>query len=242
MTNSENEHFESFFNESDAPKPSKTMDRAYEKMSSSDTSDVLVADHEILQDLPSKSGKGSKDGTKTTLGHELLSWLKELLIAAVIVVLFMTFVAGNYSVQGSSMYPNLQEGDRVIINKLAYKFGEVSRGDVIVFKQKDEPKGHDRLIKRVVGLPGDEIIIMDGNVYINGYLYDESNYLNVRTDEGSISTIVYPYKVPEGCYFVLGDNRANSKDSRYFGAVAKEDIIGKELFRYWPLTEMRLAT
>lgn len=171
----------------------------------------------------------------------VLIWSKEIIVALILVWLLLTFVAQNSTVYGTSMSPTLQNGEMIIMNKFIYRFTEPARGDVIVFKYNDPAKGEELLIKRVIGLPGDSVEIIDGAVYINGTKFDESKYLQTATEiQGDIS---YPFVVPENSYFVMGDNRANSKDSRYstVGAVPKSQIVGKASFRIWPLDKIGLV-
>ncbi|MFR8088397.1 MAG: signal peptidase I [Lachnospirales bacterium] len=245
----ENDQLDSFFvddmglpplPESDAAKhPNLTMSNAFSKA------------QEVKQkDKPQKSS-AAKDSAKTqTTGSEVpvssvrrtwnivkgvLVWSKEIIIALVLVWLLLTFVAQNSTVYGSSMAPTLENGEMILMNKFIYRFTEPQRGDIIVFTYDDPIQGEEYLIKRVIGLPGDTIEIMDGMVYINGTAYDESKYLEMSTEiSGDIS---YPFLVPEDSYFVMGDNRANSKDSRFseVGAVSKDQIVGKASIRFWPL-------
>ena len=245
----ENDQLDSFFvddmglpplPESDAAKhPNLTMSNAFSKA------------QEVKQkDKPQKSS-AAKDSAKTqTTGSEVpvssvrrtwnivkgvLVWSKEIIIALVLVWLLLSFVAQNSTVYGSSMAPTLENGEMILMNKFIYRFTEPQRGDIIVFTYDDPIQGEEYLIKRVIGLPGDTIEIMDGMVYINGTAYDESKYLEMSTEiSGDIS---YPFLVPEDSYFVMGDNRANSKDSRFseVGAVSKDQIVGKASIRFWPL-------
>ena len=245
----ENDQLDSFFvddmglpplPESDAAKhPNLTMSNAFSKA------------QEIKQkDKPQKSS-AAKDSAKTQTTESevpvssvrrtwnivkgVLVWSKEIIIALVLVWLLLTFVAQNSTVYGSSMAPTLENGEMILMNKFIYRFTEPQRGDIIVFTYDDPIQGEEYLIKRVIGLPGDTIEIMDGMVYINGTAYDESKYLEMSTEiSGDIS---YPFLVPEDSYFVMGDNRANSKDSRFseVGAVSKDQIVGKASIRFWPL-------
>ena len=168
----------------------------------------------------------------------VLVWSKEIIIALILVWLILTFVAQNSTVYGSSMAPTLENGEMILMNKFIYRISEPQRGDIIVFTYDDPIQGEEYLIKRVIGLPGDTIEILDGIVYINGTAYDESKYLDMSTEiSGDIS---YPFLVPENSYFVMGDNRANSKDSRFseVGVVSKDQIVGKASIRFWPLDKI----
>jgi signal peptidase I len=133
------------------------------------------------------------------------------------------------------MKPTLNVRDRVLVNKLSYHLHAVHRGDIIVFKRppgETDPRIND-LIKRVVGLPGDRIESRDGHVLIDGKPLREP-YLqpSTRTDNLQLQT------VPKGEYFVMGDNRANSKDSRYFGAIHRDLIVGRAFVRVWPVNHI----
>ena len=114
------------------------------------------------------------------------------------------------------------------------------RGDIIVFEHEDAVKGKELMIKRIIGMPGDTVELIDGDVYINGEKYDESGYLVEKTE--ITGNITEPFVVPENSYFVMGDHRSVSKDSRYsdVGAISKDQIIGKASFRFWPLDKLSI--
>lgn len=186
---------------------------------------------------------------------EVLDYVKIILIALIITNLLNVFVFSLSQVRQSSMEPTLIESDQLIVEKLSYSFSSPSRGDIIVFidemyvdnsvgarfkrlyedmlSKLNREEGHLRLVKRIIGEPGDVIDIKDGIVYVNGAVLEE-DYLNVLT---SAKTLNYPLTVPEDEYFVLGDNRTVSYDSRDFGCVPIEKIEGKLLFRFWPLNK-----
>ena len=152
-----------------------------------------------------------------------------ILIATYIVA---RFVATKTTVNGSSMYNTLEDGDRVIINKIAYTNSEPERFDIIVFKEDFSKNGY--FIKRIIGLPGETIRIdLDGNIYIDGELLDEDYGYKRIIDPGLAETEI---TIGEDEYFVLGDNRNNSEDSRFprVGNVKKDQIVGKVEIRYWP--------
>jgi signal peptidase I len=138
-------------------------------------------------------------------------------------------IAAPFYVGSESMVPTLEVWDRVLINKLAYDLDEPERGDIVLFRSPDG--GEDPLIKRVVGLPGDTIAVRHDRLYVNGELqrepYVNDEYRKLQTPYG-------PREVPKGHVFVMGDNRGNSQDSRVFGPVPEENLIGKALFRFWP--------
>lgn len=150
----------------------------------------------------------------------------ETLILSVVLFLGINAVSARIRVESISMQPNLYAGDFVIVNKLAYKLGASQRGDIIVFRYPPDPT-QTPYIKRVIGLPGDQIHIMDGQVSVNGELLIEP-YLSISTSRGG------DWEIPENSLFVMGDNRNNSSDSRSWGMVPMENVIGKALVIYWP--------
>ncbi|MBQ9827116.1 MAG: signal peptidase I [Lachnospiraceae bacterium] len=161
---------------------------------------------------------------------ETLSWVRVIVIAILIGLFLTRVVIVNATVPSGSMEPTVMTGDRVIGLRLAYMFSSPKRGDVIVFKYPDDRSV--QYLKRIIGLPGEKVEIKDGKVYINDSEEPlEEEYLTV------VPTGNYgPYFVPEDSYFMLGDNRNNSKDSRYWKNtyVKKEDIVAKVLFGYYP--------
>ena len=159
---------------------------------------------------------------------------KIVIIALLIVVPIRYFIFQPFLVRGASMEPNFQNGDYLIIDEISYRFGEPQRGEVIVFKYPNNLS--QRYIKRIIGLPGETIEIEDGQVIISRgkttQILDESNYLptDIKTP-GDIQTTL-----EEDQYFVLGDNRIASSDSRRWGSLSREDIVGRVVFRAWPPT------
>jgi len=151
-----------------------------------------------------------------------------LMLALCLTVMFgvvRPFVAEVFRISSESMSPTLGVGDRVLTNKFVYRFEEPDRGDLVLF----EGPGREATIKRVVGLPGDRIAVWDGVLFVNGEPRRES-YVDYRLAD---STFFGPEKVPEDYIFVMGDNRTNSRDSRDFGPVPKEDVLGKVSVRLW---------
>lgn len=153
-------------------------------------------------------------------------------IIVIIVVLFVfAFVLGLQQVVGPSMQPNLKEGDILLVNKLVYRFTSIKRFDVVVLSQKDK-----YMIKRIIGIPGDSVEYKNNTLYINGIAYEEKfiDKNNSKTED-----FVLEYKfIPDNMYFVLGDNRENSEDSRDFGLIPKDYIIGKSWVQIWPINEI----
>ena len=163
--------------------------------------------------------------------QEIVSWVKTIILA-VAIALFINFcVIVNADVPTGSMENTIMAGDRVIALRLSYMFGSPERGDVAIFKYPDAPEGETILyVKRVIGLPGETVEVKDGEVYIDGEVLEE-DYIK-ETTIGDFG----PYEVPEGCYFMMGDNRNNSQDARFWRNpyIPDERMIAKVLLRYFP--------
>lgn len=162
---------------------------------------------------------------KPAQSRQALIDIVETLLISVILFLGINAVSARIRVDSFSMEPALYRGNFVIVNKLAYNFGPLSRGDIIVFRYPPNPS--EQYIKRIIGLPGDQVQITDGKVYINGVLLEEP-YIGVATTRGG------DWLVPEDSLFVMGDNRNNSSDSRVWGMVPMGNIIGRATIIYWP--------
>ena len=173
---------------------------------------------------------------KASIGKELFQWVLVILGAVILAFLIDTFVIVNAQIPSGSMENTIMTGDRVFGNRLAYKFSDPKRFDIIIFKYPDDES--QLFIKRIIGLPGETVEIHDGNIYINGSDTPLEDVDIKEPMEGSFG----PYTVPEGCYFVMGDNRNNSRDSRYWENtfVSEDEILGKAVLRYWPLNKMKL--
>lgn len=166
-------------------------------------------------------------------------WL-QIIFLAVLVFVLRTFVLGTVYVKGSSMEPNFNHGDLVFINKLATSIGAPKQGDIVICRLNSDGQ-EENIIKRVIGLPGDEInIVWNGDsenveyyLYINDELVEEPFLGETMMTKGDIE---YPFEVPEGSYFVMGDNRNASLDSRRvsIGAIQKKDLVGEVVFRLYP--------
>jgi signal peptidase I len=171
-----------------------------------------------------------KESPTAKKGGGLLEFLVILVVAFALVFGFVRpFVLEAFYIPSESMVPKLLVGDRVFVNKFVYRFWEPERGDIVVF-QSVEGEGED-LIKRVIGAPGDRVAIINGVLHVNGEPQEESYVRDGRPlDSGPNG----PTRVPEGEVFVMGDNRANSRDSRFFGPVPVENIEGEAFFRFWP--------
>ncbi|MCM1984279.1 signal peptidase I [Lyngbya confervoides] len=164
-----------------------------------------------------------------------------------------TFVAEARYIPSGSMEPTLLINDRLIVDKVSYRFGEPDRGDIVVFNPTDALRSQgfkDAFIKRVIGLPGDNVEIRQGQVLINGQVLDEAYTADERST--SVETCVYsgvknPYleklqTIPNEHYLVLGDNRQNSFDGRCWGLVARSDLVGRAVFRFWPIPRVGLIS
>ncbi len=189
---------------------------------------------------------------KSHIKNEIREWTESIIIAIILALVIRTFVVQAFKIPSGSMIPTFEVGDRIFVNKFIYgakipftKFRLPSvrqpiRGDIIVFKSPEDPKKD--FVKRLVALGGEAVEIKHGNIYINSKVITEPasvrgiSYYNI-SEYGKEGT---PVKVPESAYYVLGDNSANSRDSRYWGFVPKDNVIGKATFIYWPLNRMRI--
>lgn len=182
------------------------------------------------------------------LRKEVIEWIVAIIAALAIFFLVTNFVAKSYTVKGDSMDPTLKDGERVAVNLFDYKLGDIKKGNVIVFHAT---KNAD-YVKRVIGTPGDSIEYKKDKLYVNGKKVDEP-YLNYNEKHkhydyitGSFKTKdidreTHKNKIPKGKLLVLGDNREVSKDSRSFGLIDKDKVVGKVWFRYWPLNGMKFG-
>jgi signal peptidase I len=163
-----------------------------------------------------------------------LSWLRDLFLSVMIAIVVILFLYQPVKVEGTSMMPSLQNDDRIFINKFVYRFGiaDIQRGDTVVFLYpKDTEKSY---IKRVIGLPGDTVRIDDGTVFVNGKAIDEPYVAEDNRDRIPMEL----QTVPPDEYFVLGDHRSSSNDSRSWGFVPRKYIYGKAVFVYWPRKDL----
>ena len=161
--------------------------------------------------------------------NRLWNFLRELAETALLVVAIYTFVnltLPQYLVEGSSMEPSFHDGQRLVVSRAAYMLGEPQRGDVVVLRNPTQANGKD-LIKRIIGLPGDHILIADGRVYVNGVELDEPYVMEDPHYTGE-------WYVEADQYFVLGDNRNNSRDSHYFGPIDRSLVVGRAWISLWP--------
>lgn len=164
-------------------------------------------------------------------------FVQSIVVVLAIMVMIYLFVMSPQEINGASMEPNFHNGEYILTNKVEYKFREPKRGDVVIFKS---PRNKEiDFIKRVIGMPGDRVSLRNNMFYVNGVALEEP-YLSpgIYIFGGSYLRENDEVIVPPGTYFVVGDNRQHSSDSREFGPIAKEDFIGKALLRYFPFTRM----
>lgn len=178
---------------------------------------------------------------KNAVVKEIFSWLKAIIVAVVVVFVCRQFLFTPITVSGESMKPTYQDRDKVVVSKI----GKIERFDTIVFESNITESKY--IIKRVIGLPGDTIEMKNDTLYINGkeqkepYLDESKKELPngmVLTDDFSLNEVTGKTTVPEGTYFVLGDNRRNSLDSRKIGFVNEDDVLGESKFRFFPFSEI----
>jgi signal peptidase I len=172
-----------------------------------------------------------------------VEWVAVIALALIVAVVLRTFVVQTFWIPSGSMESTLLKNDRVVVNKLSYRLHKVHRGDVVVFTTPlDVPPGYTPvqpgykdLVKRVIGLPGDTVEGRGGRVFVNGEPLRE-DYVK----EGETTSSFGPVHVPPGSYWVMGDNRGNSEDSRFFGPIPKHTIVGRAFIRIWPLNRIGL--
>jgi signal peptidase I len=168
------------------------------------------------------------------LKDELIAWFKTLASAAVYATLIVTFGFQVARVEGQSMAPTLADQDRLIVNKLAYRMGEPRKGDIVMLYYPINPD--KSFVKRVIAEEGDEVRIVDGHVYVNDVpMSDDFVPLEYRSHDD-----FGPMRIQDGYYFVMGDHRNNSSDSRHWGLVPKKYVIGKVQLRWWPIPNARV--
>ena len=172
----------------------------------------------------------SKPDVKNSIWKELWEYIKMIIFVVVVVLIVNNFLLINARVPSESMEKTIMTGDRFLGNRLAYLFDDPERFDIVVFKYPDDES--QLFVKRVIGLPGETVEIKDGKVYINGSETPLDDSFTPETPTGDYG----PYVVPEGSYFMLGDNRNHSGDSRFWKQpyVQKEKIVGKAILRYFP--------
>lgn len=182
------------------------------------------------------------------LKKEILEWFVSIVVAVALVLLIVNFVAQSYTVKGDSMDPTLKDGERVVVNLFGYKFGDIKKGNVIVFHATKDSD----YVKRVIGTSGDNVEYKKDKLYVNGKKVDEPylnynekhkqyNYITGSFETKDINQVDQKNKIPKGKLLVLGDNREVSKDSRSFGLIDEDQVVGKVSFSFWPLNEMKFG-
>jgi signal peptidase I len=168
----------------------------------------------------------------TSRAMVLSVWLRDLIISLAISCFIIVFLYQPVKVEGTSMMPSLEDQERIFVNKFVYRLEPIQRGDIIVFRYPRDPS--KSFIKRVIGLAGDHIRIDAGRLFVNAMPVDEDYVPRAYSDERSYPVVI----VPANSYFVLGDHRSLSNDSRDFGPVGRSYIYGKAVFSYWPVDKL----
>ncbi|MGC8548480.1 MAG: signal peptidase I [Acidobacteriaceae bacterium] len=194
-----------------------------------------MMNEETPQEQTEQRGTEPAGATEELSLREIRQWLRDVVVAVLVAVFVIVFLYQPVKVEGTSMQPGLQNHDRLFVNKFVYDFGKIHRGDIVVFRYPLDPK--KSFIKRVIGLPGDRLNIDDGHVYINGKRLHEPYVPLQYRDHTSMMVGV----IPPGEYFVMGDHRNVSEDSRDFGPVPRKDIYGEASLVYWPLGYLGMA-
>ncbi len=176
--------------------------------------------------------RGARGRAGSRAWRAVWEFLHDLSVAVLFCFFLITFVAQAFRVQGTSMEPLLSDGERIVVNKFVYRFRPIERSDVVVFWYPRDPSVS--FIKRVVGLPGDSVEMRSGRLLVNGVAIPESYLPDSFRDSDSFP----PTVVAKGFYFVLGDHRRSSNDSRSWGEVPERYIYGRAVFRFWPLQRM----
>ncbi len=200
------------------------------------------ADKELLPDANTRRRRKRSNGSKL-----LIEWVVLIVSALTIALLIKTFLFQAFVIPSESMFPTLCGGDpcetddRILVNKLSYRLHDVNRGDVVVFaappgRATDDIKDY---VKRVIGLPGEEIESRNGQVFIDGKPLDEPYINEACTSRGDLGSAIEPQTIPAGHVFVMGDNRCQSSDSRVFGPIDTDTIVGRAFVRIWPLSRFK---
>ncbi len=193
-----------------------------------------------LKNMETPEGRASSVKERRSLWRESREWLQAFLLAVVLFILIRTFLFAPFIVDGESMVPTLHSGERLIVTKAVYLWGKPKRGDIVVFHATQTRD----YIKRVIGLPGETVEVRNDRLYINGKEVAEpylEEYRRKTHEAGLALTEDFgPQQVPEGAYFVLGDNRRNSQDSRMIGVISEEQIVGRADVVFWPLSSFRI--
>ena len=193
-----------------------------------------------MSDTSGSGGKAAgEESKKASTGRTVLEYVLLAVVAVTVALLIQAFLVKPYRIPSESMEDTLLIGDRVLVDRISWRFSEPRRTDIVVFHP---PFAGPVLIKRIIGMPGDTLSLKDGAVYVNGKRLDEPYVRRVDGrpvptqpfDNGLPWSLQEPYTVPAGSYFVMGDNRIDSGDSRDFGPVARSQLVGHAFARYWP--------
>lgn len=177
-----------------------------------------------------------------SLGAFFLDILEVIVFAVGIFFFVYLLIMRPHKIKGQSMQPNYPDGEYLLTEKVTYYLNSPTRGDVVVLTPPPNVSETDEFIKRIIGLPGEKVMVKGGHVYINNKVLDEP-YLatTLYTNPGDFLLEGQEYTVPDGKYFVMGDNRPNSSDSRYWGPITKSEITGRAWIIYWPLNHAGVA-
>ena len=177
-------------------------------------------------------GRPPSSVERPSVFRDIRRWARDLVLAVLIAIVIVVFFYQPVKVEGTSMLPELGDQERVFVNKFVYHIEEIAPGDIVVFKYPLDPERS--YIKRVIGVPGDVVEIRAGNVWVNGERLEEEYVSPEHVDSRSFP----PVAVTPDSYFVMGDHRNESNDSRMWGLVPVQNIDGKAVFRYWPFDRM----
>ncbi len=198
--------------------------------------------------MPTPTSSETPRKKSGSVGRWLIEWAIILVLVVGFTFVLRTFVIQTFSIPSGSMLPTLHVGDRIIVNKLSYDFHDVHRGDIVVFKRPPlESQNYSDLVKRVVGLPGETISSVNGKIYINGKLLSApwlppgpQDFTGpLASDAHPQFNMPGPVKIPAGEYYVMGDNRTDSEDSRFFGPIPKSLIVGRAVAVVWPVSRIK---
>ena len=197
----------------------------------------LVPEEPVLDTAPLAPDDESEEVEESHSVRNLVEWVAIIVGALAVALVVKTFLIQAFFIPSLSMYPTLDEGDRVLVNKISYKLHDVNRGDLVVFERPEgQPESDIKdLIKRVIGLPGETIEAREGVVYVNDRALTE-DYLV----EGVTTDNLPRQEIPAGHVWVMGDNRGDSADSRVFGPIDEDTIVGRAFILVWPIPEITL--
>lgn len=198
---------------------------------------IILSRRKIAEDW-----KYFRGNTRACLHLFWKDWGEPFVIAAILAVMIRTFILGPYKIPTGSMIPTFMIGDRIFVDKVTYHFKDPKRGDIIVFKFPGDEKKD--FVKRLVGLPNDDVLIHDGKVVVNGRVLEDppfSDYYYYNWSSGELGREGQIFEVPEDSFFVLGDNSAHSHDSRAWGFVPRKNLVGKAFLIWWPVTRIKLV-